>query len=113
MLVKTKRALLQLTAAVCLSLTAVIAQAKTELTMYYPVAVGGSLTKIVDGLVADFMKENPDTNRKRIAMYAGCNISVLERLEEEGRIKLPPVLTKTQKRMGVNWNKYLGNLSGR
>jgi len=48
MLVKTKRALLQLTAAVCLSLTAVIAQAKTELTMYYPVAVGGSLTKIVD-----------------------------------------------------------------
>ena len=69
MLVKTKRALLQLTAAVCLSLTAVIAQAKTELTMYYPVAVGGSLTKIVDGLVADFMKENPDIDVK--AIYAG------------------------------------------
>ena len=69
MLVKTKRALLQLTAAVCLSLTAVIAQAKTELTMYYPVAVGGSLTKIVDGLVDDFMKENPDIDVK--AIYAG------------------------------------------
>ncbi len=32
-----------------------MAQAETELTMYYPVAVGGPLTKIVDGMVADFM----------------------------------------------------------
>ena len=40
-----------------------------ELTMYYPVAVGGPLTKIVDGLVADFMKENPDIKVK--AIYAG------------------------------------------
>jgi hypothetical protein len=60
-----------------------------------------------------FMNKNPDTNRTRIAMYAGVGVAVLERLEEEGRIQLPPVLTKTQKRMGVNWNKYLGNLSGR
>ena len=45
------------------------AWAKVELTMYYPVAVGGSLTKIVDGLVADFMKENPDIEVK--AIYAG------------------------------------------
>ncbi|MGD8702272.1 MAG: ABC transporter substrate-binding protein [Desulfosarcina sp.] len=41
----------------------------TELTMYYPVAVGGPLTKIVDGIVADFMKENPDIRVK--AIYAG------------------------------------------
>ncbi|WP_319523766.1 ABC transporter substrate-binding protein [uncultured Desulfosarcina sp.] len=41
----------------------------TELTMYYPVAVGGPLTKIVDGFVADFMKENPDITVK--AIYAG------------------------------------------
>jgi sn-glycerol 3-phosphate transport system substrate-binding protein len=40
-----------------------------ELTMYYPVAVGGPLTKVVDGLVADFMKENPDI--KVNAIYAG------------------------------------------
>jgi sn-glycerol 3-phosphate transport system substrate-binding protein len=45
------------------------AQAKTKLTMYYPVAVGGPLTKIVDGMVADFMKENPDIDVK--AIYAG------------------------------------------
>lgn len=40
-----------------------------ELTMYYPVAVGGPLTKIVDGMVADFMKANPDIKVK--AIYAG------------------------------------------
>ncbi len=45
------------------------AWAKTELTMYYPVAVGGPLTQVVDGLVADFEKENPDI--KVSAIYAG------------------------------------------
>ena len=40
-----------------------------NLTMYYPVAVGGPLTKIVDGMVADFMKANPDI--KVSAIYAG------------------------------------------
>ena len=43
--------------------------AATELTMYYPVAVGGPLTKVVDGMVADFEKENPDI--KVSAIYAG------------------------------------------
>ena len=43
--------------------------APVELTMYYPVAVGGPLTKIVDGLVADFTKANPDI--KVNAIYAG------------------------------------------
>ena len=45
------------------------ALAAVELTMYYPVAVGGPLTKIVDGLVADFHKEHPDI--KVNAIYAG------------------------------------------
>jgi sn-glycerol 3-phosphate transport system substrate-binding protein len=40
-----------------------------DLTMYYPVAVGGPLTKVVDGMVADFMKANPDV--KVNAIYAG------------------------------------------
>ena len=47
-----------------------------ELTMYYPVAVGGPLTKVVDGLVADFMKENPDIEVK--AIYAGIGPCVQE-----------------------------------
>ncbi len=45
------------------------AQAETELTMYYPIAVGGPLTQVVDGIVADFMAENPDV--KVNAIYAG------------------------------------------
>jgi len=45
------------------------AEAATELTMYYPVAVGGPLTAIVDGLVADFEKEHPDISVD--AIYAG------------------------------------------
>ncbi|MGK0250462.1 MAG: sn-glycerol 3-phosphate transport system substrate-binding protein, partial [Oleispira sp.] len=43
--------------------------AATDLTMYYPVAVGGSLTKVVDGMVDQFEAENPDINVK--AIYAG------------------------------------------
>jgi len=48
---------------------AVTAVSAVELTMYYPVAVGGPLTQIVDGIVDDFMKENPDVTVK--AIYAG------------------------------------------
>ena len=40
-----------------------------ELNMYYPIAVGGPLTKLVDDLVAGFEKENPDI--KVNAIYAG------------------------------------------
>jgi sn-glycerol 3-phosphate transport system substrate-binding protein len=49
--------------------TAGAASAATDLTMYYPVAVGGSLTKIVDGIVSEFEAENPDINVN--AIYAG------------------------------------------
>ncbi len=49
---------------------AVSAQAEqTKLTMYYPVAVGGPLTKIVDSMVSDFEKANPDIDVA--AIYAG------------------------------------------
>jgi len=40
-----------------------------ELTMYYPIAVGGPLTDVVDGMVGEFMKANPDVKVK--AIYAG------------------------------------------
>ncbi len=46
-----------------------MAEAQTKLTMYYPIAVGGPLTKIVDGMVADFEKANPDIDVN--AIYAG------------------------------------------
>ncbi|CAM3831623.1 ABC transporter substrate-binding protein [Parendozoicomonas haliclonae] len=61
------RVLAATVAAVGLS-TAVQAQ-KTELTMYYPVAVGGPLTKVVDGLIEGFEQKNPDIDVS--AIYAG------------------------------------------
>jgi sn-glycerol 3-phosphate transport system substrate-binding protein len=43
--------------------------ADIELSFYYPVAVGGPITKIIDGYAADFEKENPGI--KINAIYAG------------------------------------------
>ncbi len=60
---------LGIAASVGMALSSTLAWAETELTMYYPVAVGGSLTKVVDGMVSDFMAENPDI--KVNAIYAG------------------------------------------
>lgn len=37
----------------------VSAQAPVEISFYYPVAVGGPITKIIDKFAADFEKENP------------------------------------------------------
>ena len=45
------------------------ASADTELTFYYPIAVGGPLTKVIDGYAADFEKANPGVKVKPI--YAG------------------------------------------
>ena len=36
------------------------AQKVTEINFYYPVAVGGPVTKTIDQMAADFGKENPD-----------------------------------------------------
>jgi sn-glycerol 3-phosphate transport system substrate-binding protein len=68
MLRKMRILFVVLVVAACWVVTPTV-QANTELTMYYPVAVGGPLTKIVDGMVADFMQDNPDI--KVNAIYAG------------------------------------------
>jgi sn-glycerol 3-phosphate transport system substrate-binding protein len=59
---------LAVTAGAALLLSGVAARA-TELSFYYPVAVGGPITKIIDGMVADFEKANPDAKIK--AIYTG------------------------------------------
>ena len=51
------------------ALTALPASAQTELTMYYPIAVGGALTQVVDGLIAEFHEAHPDIRVNSI--YAG------------------------------------------
>lgn len=42
---------------------------KVHLSLFYPVAIGGPVTRIVDDLVADFGRDNPDVDVK--AVYAG------------------------------------------
>jgi sn-glycerol 3-phosphate transport system substrate-binding protein len=46
-----------------------LAQAPVEVSFFYPVAVGGPITKIIDGFAADFEKENPGIKLKPI--YTG------------------------------------------
>lgn len=55
--------------AAILAATAAGASAATELTMYYPIAVGGPLVEVIDGMIADFQKANPDI--KVQAVYSG------------------------------------------
>jgi sn-glycerol 3-phosphate transport system substrate-binding protein len=45
------------------------AQPTTEITFYYPIAVGGPITKIVDGYAEQFSKENPSIKVKPV--YTG------------------------------------------
>lgn len=59
---------LSLSAALATGL-AMPAAAETELTMYYPIAVGGALTEVVDGIVAKFEAQNPDISVN--AVYSG------------------------------------------
>jgi len=49
--------------------TPVLAANPVEISFYYPVAVGGAVTKTIDSMVADFEKANPDIKVK--AIYAG------------------------------------------
>ncbi|WP_409363767.1 ABC transporter substrate-binding protein [Bradyrhizobium liaoningense] len=64
-----RRTLLMAAAFTGLSLGAAYPANAVDLTMYYPVAVGGPVTKIVDDMVARFEKENSDI--KVTAVYAG------------------------------------------
>ena len=56
-------------AACGLFLAAGLARAQTEISFFYPVAVSGPLTKIIDGYAAEFEKENAGIKVKPI--YAG------------------------------------------
>ena len=46
-----------------------LAQVPVEISFYYPVAVGGPITRIIDGLAAEFEAENPGIRVKPI--YSG------------------------------------------
>jgi sn-glycerol 3-phosphate transport system substrate-binding protein len=61
----------RLIVSVAAALVSVVASAQTsvEVSFFYPVAVGGPITKIVDNYAADFEKENPNIKVKPI--YTG------------------------------------------
>ena len=61
----------RLTIAAALAATALggSAASATEITFYYPIAVGGPITKIVDGYAAEFSKAHPDITVKPV--YTG------------------------------------------
>jgi serine/threonine-protein kinase RIO1 len=61
--------------------------------------------------VEQFKEENSDATRASLARYAGVDISVLKRLEKQGKLTLPKPLTrKQQTKRNVNWTKSLGKL---
>ena len=66
----TRRRLLR-TASACIALPCVAraAETATEISFYFPVAVGGPITRIIDGYAADFQRENPAIKVRPI--YAG------------------------------------------
>ena len=58
--------------------------------------------------------ENPKATRASIARYTGVGISVLQRLEKQGKLKLPkPITRQQQRKRGIDWSKTLGRLNGR
>jgi len=63
--------------------------ADVEVTFYYPVAVGGPITKIVDGYAADFEKENPGIKVKPV--YAGTYQETLVKALTAHKSGTPPV----------------------
>jgi sn-glycerol 3-phosphate transport system substrate-binding protein len=73
-------------AAMSLSLPAA---AQTEISFYYPVAVGGPITKIVDQMAADFERDNPGIKVKPV--YAGTYQETIVKAITAHKSGQPPV----------------------
>ncbi len=67
----------------------VSAQAQTEISFFYPVAVGGAITATIDGLAADFTKENPSI--KVTPIYAGSYQDTIVKALTAHKAGAPPV----------------------
>ena len=49
--------------------------AKLEVSFYYPVAVGGPITKLIDAYARDFEKENPDIKQFYERLLRGLDLA--------------------------------------
>jgi len=68
-----------------------IVRAATEISFFFPVAVGGPITKIIDGYAADFEKENPGIGVKPV--YAGTYYETIAKALTAHKAGAPPVLS--------------------
>ena len=66
-----------------------MAFAQTEISFFYPVAVGGPVTKLIDAYAADFEKENPGIKVKPI--YAGSYQDTIVKALTAHKSGEPPV----------------------
>ncbi len=78
-------------AAACALAAPAVAQAQTEVSFYYPVAVGGPITKIIDAYAADFERENPGIKLKPI--YAGSYQESITKALTAVKSGEPPVMS--------------------
>lgn len=68
-----------------------LAQGQAEISFFYPVAVGGPITKLIDGYAADFQKENPDV--KVTPIYAGTYQETIVKALTAHKSGTPPVMS--------------------
>src|SRR5436305_14514753 len=66
-----------------------LAQGATEVSFFYPIAVGGPITKIIDGYAADFEKANPSIKVKPI--YSGTYQESITKALTAHKSGTPPV----------------------
>ena len=86
----TRRHLMQATSA-ALAMPAIARAADaTEISFYFPVAVGGPITKIIDGYAADFQRENPSI--KVTPIYAGTYQATLTKAQTALKANAGPQL---------------------
>ncbi len=78
-------------AAACALVAPAIVRAQTEVSFYYPVAVGGPITKIIDGYAADFETENPGIKLKPI--YSGSYQESITKALTAVKSGEPPVMS--------------------
>ena len=74
--------------------TAALAQAPVEVPFFFPVAVGGPITKIIDGYAADFEKDNPGIKLRPI--YAGSYQDTIAKALTAVKSGEPPVTETTK-----------------
>ena len=68
---------------------AATAQSPTEISFFYPVAVGGPIAKFIDDFAADFSKENPGI--KVTPIYAGSYQDTIVKALTAHKSGTPPV----------------------